>query len=161
MSFRSVSRLTVCVEVRGLKSIVPDSPRVGGYGFVSMTPSPAPDASPFTTWGTIEGTPILLDTNTRGPVFKVPETPKREELAHKLVDQSTKAKKLKMTNKGFMSPRVAASPYTADMQLRASYQSPLAKRLATPTRATTPVPKSSPATPSPLSKPSSTDRIKI
>jgi len=39
-----------------------DSPRVGGYGFVT-TPSPAPgvDMDPLMTWGEIDGTPFRLD----------------------------------------------------------------------------------------------------
>lgn len=38
------------------------SPHVGGFGFVA-TPSPAPgiDASPFTTWGNVMGTPMRID----------------------------------------------------------------------------------------------------
>jgi protein DGCR14 len=44
-------------------SSISGTPKVGGYGFVSATPSPAPsqfDSSELMTWGTIEGTPLLI-----------------------------------------------------------------------------------------------------
>ena len=40
-----------------------ETPTVGGYGFVSATPSPNPsqvDSSELMTWGMIEGTPLLI-----------------------------------------------------------------------------------------------------
>jgi protein DGCR14 len=128
------------------------SPQVGGYGFVA-TPSPAPgvDMSPMTTWGRLDGTPLLLDPTdtpldlTPGPSFKVPEPPRREALAMRLADKAKETQKAK-------SRAYAASPYArpssttalspagrslmasklsskrgivgADMQLRASYNSP-------------------------------------
>lgn len=54
------------------------------------------DASPLMTWGTIDGTPFHLDTDLTphsGPAFKMPKAPRREELAHKLVEKTAKANK--------------------------------------------------------------------
>eukprot|EP00112_Aurelia_sp_Birch-Aquarium-sp1_P017013 Seg3906.3 transcript_id=Seg3906.3/GoldUCD/mRNA.D3Y31 product="Splicing factor ESS-2" protein_id=Seg3906.3/GoldUCD/D3Y31 len=70
------------------------TPKVKGYGFVA-TPSPAPgvDASPFMTWGEIEGTPMRLDATpgpAKGPTFKIPEQPRREQLGHQLVEKMSK-----------------------------------------------------------------------
>ena len=48
------------------------------------------------TWGTIEGTPFHLDTDVTphsGPTFKMPKTPKREEVAMKLAEKASKANK--------------------------------------------------------------------
>ena len=50
------------------------------------------------TWGEIEGTPFRLDGSdtpllgaSRGPVFKIPEVPRRDQLLHKLAEKSGKA----------------------------------------------------------------------
>lgn len=54
------------------------------------------DASPLMTWGSIEGTPFHLETDLTphsGPTFKMPKTPRREEIAHKLVEKVAKATK--------------------------------------------------------------------
>ena len=54
------------------------------------------DASPLMTWGTIDGTPFHLETDLTphsGPTFKMPKAPKREELAHRLVEKAAKANK--------------------------------------------------------------------
>lgn len=135
-----------------------ESPKVGGYGFVA-TPSPAPgvDMSPITTWGRLDGTPLLIDPMetpldlTPGPAFKLPETPRREELAMKLADKANKSQKSRIRAHAQASPyaRPSASPARgavnlsaagrtlmerkmsarkgtigADLQLRASYSSP-------------------------------------
>lgn len=134
-------------EVRGLIPKDSSSPKVRGYGFVA-TPSPAPgvDASPFTTWGTIEGTPLLLDLDIDtsklsgpidGPQFKLPETSRREQLAMELTDKmlnKNKRKEPSTPKRSMASP----SPLHVDHQLKASYsprlkpgQSPLNK-LASP-----------------------------
>lgn len=134
-----------------------ESPKVGGYGFLA-TPSPAPgvDMSPITTWGRLDGTPLLLDNLdtpldlTPGPSFKLPETPRREEIAMKLADKANKSQKdrIRMHDKASPYARPSASPARgstvslsaagrtlmerkmnarkgtvggADMQLRASY----------------------------------------
>ena len=52
------------------------------------------DASPLMTWGSIEGTPLHLETDVtpgRGPTFKIPAVPRREEIAHRLADNVTKS----------------------------------------------------------------------
>lgn len=52
------------------------------------------DASPMMTWGSIEGTPLHLETDItpgHGPAFKIPHIPRREEIAHKLADKATKS----------------------------------------------------------------------
>ena len=56
------------------------------------------DASPLMTWGEIEGTPFRLDGSDtpvvpsgRGPVFKIPEVPRRDRLAHELAEKASKA----------------------------------------------------------------------
>ena len=56
------------------------------------------DASPLMTWGTIEGTPQLLDTDVtpaHGPAFKLPKESVREKVALKLADQVGKANRLR------------------------------------------------------------------
>jgi len=56
------------------------------------------DASPLMTWGEIEGTPFRLDGSdspfigsTRGPMFKIPDVPRRDRLLHELAEQTSKA----------------------------------------------------------------------
>jgi len=149
-------------EIRGYKSYNTDSPKVGGYGFV-MTPTiePGVEASPFTTWGSIDGTPLLVETSTpmgfgSGPNFKVPETPKREQLAIDLAEKNSKAKKAKIQAavKNLMSPRgrdiiSTPSPHK-DMQLRNSYKSPAQRKgNSTPSILATPSPKQL-STPTPI-----------
>ena len=81
---------------------VDESVRVGGYGFVA-TPSPAPgvDASPFMTWGAIDGTPLLLDrgsTPSRDG-FKLEAMSDRERIAHREANKrSTVGSKLRPTS---------------------------------------------------------------
>lgn len=80
------------------KEILPsESPQVNGYGFMG-TPSPAPgvDESPLMTWGEIESTPFRLDPSdalhtTPGPTFKIPDVPRRDELALELAEKASKA----------------------------------------------------------------------
>lgn len=48
------------------------------------------------TWGSIEGTPIRIDSDSRpftpsGPSFKMPKIPTREKVALRLADQVAKA----------------------------------------------------------------------
>ncbi|KAI8924593.1 nuclear protein Es2-domain-containing protein [Entophlyctis helioformis] len=79
-----------------------DSPRVAGFGFVAATPSPAPhvdiDPSQLLTWGSIEGTPMLVDSGmdhrgsgSGGATFKLPPTPRREEVAMRLSERAAKS----------------------------------------------------------------------
>ena len=60
------------------------------------------DASPLMTWGEIEGTPFRLDGSDtpvvpsgRGPVFKIPEVPRRDRLLHELAEKASKAHRAK------------------------------------------------------------------
>ena len=73
------------------------------YDYVS-TPSPAPgvEFTPFMTWGAVEGTPLVLGSDTpahissssfsSGPPskFKVPETPEREKVGIRLAEKAKK-----------------------------------------------------------------------
>ncbi|KAH8930122.1 hypothetical protein BT69DRAFT_1345322 [Atractiella rhizophila] len=68
------------------------TPRVNGYGFVSELPTPVPHALPadeLMTWGTISATPRAVtdssdpDPQFDGP-FRIPPTPRREVLAHRM-----------------------------------------------------------------------------
>ena len=51
------------------------------------------------TWGEIEGTPFRLDGSdtpltggsSRGPVFKIPDVPRRDRLLHELAEKTSKA----------------------------------------------------------------------
>eukprot|EP01116_Phalansterium_solitarium_P006424 TRINITY_DN18724_c0_g1_i1.p1 TRINITY_DN18724_c0_g1~~TRINITY_DN18724_c0_g1_i1.p1 ORF type:complete len:537 (-),score=160.76 TRINITY_DN18724_c0_g1_i1:307-1917(-) len=98
------------------------SPQVNGFSFVT-TPSPAPgvDASPFMTWGDIEGTPLALPESTAsrvpGPQFKVPETPRREQLGIELADRVSfkqakrQQQQAKERSKALLTQ--TASPYTS------------------------------------------------
>lgn len=79
------------------KELTSSTPKLNGYGFVK-TPSPAPgvNQSPLMTWGEIEGTPFRLDgsdtpltPHNSGPIFKIPEQPKRERLAHALAEKAS------------------------------------------------------------------------
>jgi len=56
------------------------------------------DASPLMTWGEIDGTPFRLDGSDtpvvpsgRGPVFKIPDVPRRDRLLHELAEKASKA----------------------------------------------------------------------
>ena len=103
------------VGVDGKVLAVDESPKVNGYGFLS-TPQIKPgntysivsfelefqyqhytgvDASPLMTWGSIEGTPVRIDSDSipliaGGPSFKMPKVPTREKIALKLADQVAK-----------------------------------------------------------------------
>eukprot|EP01133_Synstelium_polycarpum_P007292 gene7292-8478_t len=79
-----------------------DASALGFIATPSMTPSNLGGASPLMTWGRIDGTPMLLPDNpittpldiegsSRGS-FKIPDTPRREKLAHDLADNSPLAK---------------------------------------------------------------------
>ena len=45
------------------------------------------------TWGSIDGTPVKIDSDCAipGPSFKMPKIPVREKVAQKLADQVAKA----------------------------------------------------------------------
>ncbi|KAK9366353.1 nuclear protein DGCR14 [Lipomyces kononenkoae] len=66
-------------------SLRASTPRVQGYSFVSARPSPSPSelGAPPMTWGAIATTPVVSK-------FRIAETPKREELHHKLLSSMSK-----------------------------------------------------------------------
>jgi protein DGCR14 len=131
------------------KAIVPDSPRVRGYGFVS-TPSPmvgSGGTTPFMTWGAIEGSPLALDplmadlstpldvAPTMGPEFRMPERTAREQMAIKLADDVLKKKKAQdaasNTRKQKLLASPAASPRASPLLNRTpEHFSPAAKAMA-------------------------------
>ncbi|KAJ1528264.1 hypothetical protein HK096_010020, partial [Nowakowskiella sp. JEL0078] len=89
-----------------------------GFGLVAGTPTPMPhidiDPEELMTWGTIEGTPFLLDhvgidehdLNEVGPKFKIPASPRREEIGLRLAKNASKSLKLKAaTGTGTGTPR--------------------------------------------------------
>ncbi|KAF9433725.1 DiGeorge syndrome critical region protein 14 [Entomortierella beljakovae] len=90
-----------------------DSPKVRGFSFVSSTPTPnmsqMGDDPELMTWGTIEDEPLLISSGIAdsGPSpFKVPPTPRRELLAHKLTEKSSK--RFRETSNVFTSPSMSA-----------------------------------------------------
>jgi protein DGCR14 len=123
------------------KELTSSTPKLNGYGFVK-TPSPAPgvNQSPLMTWGEIEGTPFRLDgsdtpltPHNSGPIFKIPEQPKRERLAHALAEKASeghrnkKIKALETARKQLSTPspsNIMNSPLD-----RLNSMSPAAQRL--------------------------------
>lgn len=78
-----------------------------GFAYVASTPALTPGGageSPLMTWGEIAGTPLLLEPldvplfpagepsvlDERGPSFKLPKQPRREEVSHQLADRQKK-----------------------------------------------------------------------
>eukprot|EP00164_Ancoracysta_twista_P002315 GFYU01003059.1.p1 GENE.GFYU01003059.1~~GFYU01003059.1.p1 ORF type:complete len:424 (-),score=90.25 GFYU01003059.1:662-1933(-) len=111
------------------RNAVPESPNVGGYGFL-LTPSPRPgvEASPFMTWGQVEGTPIDLsdvDPFDGAQKFKIPETPAREQT---LLDLNESIKKKKAAQRHSqttdMSHIVGIAPFGAATTAWSGYRSP-------------------------------------
>ncbi|KAJ3183321.1 DiGeorge syndrome critical region protein 14 [Gaertneriomyces sp. JEL0708] len=76
------------------------TPQVNGYKYVPTTPLLRPDEdvdpSELMTWGVVEGTPLLVSgashnsgataSSTKG--FKIPDTPRREQLAMRMADRA-------------------------------------------------------------------------
>ncbi|KAJ3022736.1 DiGeorge syndrome critical region protein 14 [Thoreauomyces humboldtii] len=83
-------------DTPGLLRDVDVGEKVQGYGFVPMTPVLQPDEdvdpSSLMTWGTIEGTPLLMDHGADHSArnFTMPATPRREALSHKLSEKASK-----------------------------------------------------------------------
>ncbi|CAI2164637.1 4866_t:CDS:2 [Funneliformis geosporum] len=112
-----------------------ETPTVGGYSFVTATPSPNPsqiDSSELMTWGMIEGTPLLIGGDqTPGRAFQLPPTPRREIIGMNL--SSSASRNLRKRNLSMRSP----SPYSTQSPLtkisspreRASLLSPAARKL--------------------------------
>jgi len=76
------------------KEIGGQTPTVRGFKYV-RTPSPSPEgeATPFLTWGEIEGTPFKLDasdtplTSNPGTPYRMMATSQRERIALELADK--------------------------------------------------------------------------
>lgn len=161
------------------KPNVLESPKVGGYGFVATpSPAPGIDMSPITTWGRIDSTPLLLDPMatpldlSNGPAFKVPEPPAREKIAMKLAEKASLKMRQKTLSSNRHTPLQSPSPSISspfspagrslirslssrtqsvgpDLQLRASYKSPLVSKniIRTPTFTPSPAKTTPIATP--------------
>ena len=59
---------------------------------------PGVDASPLMTWGTIEGTPLHIDTDitaTPGQVFKIPKASIRDGIGLRLASKASKSQREK------------------------------------------------------------------
>ncbi|KND01759.1 uncharacterized protein SPPG_03552 [Spizellomyces punctatus DAOM BR117] len=114
-----------------------NSPNVNGYSFVPSTPvlNDTIDPSALLTWGTVEGTPLLMD----GKGFSMPPTPRREIIGKKLAEKANKGKRpdffgqpktplREPTRSELLSPAarhlLSKSKKSGDSQLRASYASP-------------------------------------
>ncbi|CAG8606088.1 3924_t:CDS:2 [Diversispora eburnea] len=99
-----------------------DTPRVGGYGFVSATPSPSPsqfDSSELMTWGVIEGSPQLIGGD---------QTP--EIIGMNL--SSNASRNIRKRNLSLKSPGLSSpSPLSrmASPRVRAALLSPAARKL--------------------------------
>jgi len=164
--------------VPGTGSDVSQSPKVNGFGFV-VDPSSTPTRhDPIITWGEIEGTPHLLEptetpiniaSGDDGPGFKLPQTPKRDQIGLDLVDK-VKARQRqslpKTPRSDVLTPRSEAGQRLAekltrrtqkglDLQLRASYNSPLI-RSSTSSGPHTPTTSKSKSTPKGIRTPGTT-----
>ncbi|CAG8760662.1 13326_t:CDS:2, partial [Dentiscutata erythropus] len=134
------------------------TPRVGGYSFVSATPSPNPsqiDTSELMTWGMIEGSPLLiggdqtpeiigmnLSSNASRSIRKRNSSMKSPRTLHspiaRMASPKVRASLLspaarKLLRKSHLSPKIGV-----DVQLRASYASPIRKSPSTPLKDTVP-----------------------
>ncbi|KAL1925580.1 uncharacterized protein VTP21DRAFT_463 [Calcarisporiella thermophila] len=72
------------------------SPDVAGYNLVSATPALSPSdlggMTPLMTWGTVEGSPLLISGGeTPGQQFKLPPQSRRDLIAAKLSDRASKS----------------------------------------------------------------------
>ncbi|RCI02262.1 DiGeorge syndrome critical region protein 14 [Rhizopus stolonifer] len=71
------------------------TPKIRGFSLVDATPtlSPTRMGTPEMTWGSIEGTPLLISNNngSKTPGYSLPKISKREELGMKLSEKASKA----------------------------------------------------------------------
>ncbi|KAG5682498.1 hypothetical protein PVAND_011848 [Polypedilum vanderplanki] len=163
-----VAKTSVNSDKVGLdgKTASEQTPQIRGFSFV-RSPSLAPtldDSSPLMTWGSIEGTPFLLDasdtpirSNVSGPSFKIAETSKREALALQLaesVSEKHRAKKIKAIETA--KRNMCASPQVRNSLDRLASMSPAARRLSSMSRI-----RDSWATPSPRKSSKSTPLVRI
>lgn len=96
--------LTPWSQMNGLQSDhTASSPHIRGYHLVDATPALSPDrvGTPQMTWGSIEGTPLLISggSQTPGPQFSLPQVSKREELGMKLSEKASKAYRKKTSER--------------------------------------------------------------
>lgn len=96
--------LTPWNQMNGLSSDnSSSSPNIRGYNLVDATPTLSPDrvGTPQMTWGSIEGTPLLISggSQTPGPQFSLPQASKREELGMKLSEKASKAYRKKTSER--------------------------------------------------------------
>ncbi|KAJ3172291.1 DiGeorge syndrome critical region protein 14 [Geranomyces variabilis] len=99
---------------------------VNGFSYVPSTPllDPEVDVDPteLMTWGSIEGTPLLVDSGGGGSAanygkgFSIPDTPRREALSNKLSGKATK----NLRN----NQRTPANPFAWSPRSPAKPQSP-------------------------------------
>jgi len=125
------------------KEVVADGPRIGGYSFVSMTPSPMPgvNSTPLMTWGQIDGTPAPLSdgdetpsvcASPRTPHFIIPNVPERDQIAQDLVDRISKRnRERKKAQSQYFQSSPLMSTSGRSMQDSLGSMSPAARRLAT------------------------------
>ncbi|KAI7888407.1 nuclear protein DGCR14 [Mucor mucedo] len=111
------------------------SPGVRGYNLVESTPtlSPSRVGTPQMTWGSIEGTPLLLPgSETPGPQFSLPQVSKREQLGMRLSEKASKAYRKKTSEQQRNirgTPRSGAGMFSPAAQhlLRKSHNTPRAE----------------------------------
>lgn len=103
--------ITPWSQMNGLNNASSSSPGIRGYSLVDATPSLSPTriGTPQMTWGSIEGTPMLISGNaTPGPQFSLPQVSKREQLGMKLSEKASKAYRKKTSERqrtSAMTPR--------------------------------------------------------
>ncbi|KAG1158349.1 hypothetical protein G6F37_005874 [Rhizopus arrhizus] len=106
------------------------SPTLRGYQLVESTPrlSPSRVGTPEMTWGSIEGTPMLIEGSaTPGPRFSLPKISRREELGMKLSERASRAYRKKTNERNTKgTPRTGAGLLSPAAQhlLRKSQNSP-------------------------------------
>lgn len=121
------------------------SPRVRGFGFLG-TPSPVPGLegeSPQMTWGTIEGTPMILPAEEEaifgdlrgaasgaGPTFHLQETRSREMVAHSLTEGVRKKRKEEQERSRQASTPLSILRRNSTPSQRLSMMSPAAQKFA-------------------------------
>jgi protein DGCR14 len=94
--------LTPWTQLNGIDSTASASPSVRGYKLVDATPtlSPSHVGTPEMTWGSIEGTPLLISGGeTPGPRFSLPQISKREQLGIRLSEKASKAYRKKTSQR--------------------------------------------------------------
>ena len=115
----------------------PKSPNVRGFGFVS-TPAPGELMSPMTTWGEVQGTPLLLgpgDTPLNSGVFRVSAMPDREAQGHLLHKTAQNKRTQHSSRSGSRSGSGSSSSSSSRRSSGSSSSSSKGRRRSTPGRA--------------------------